>query len=346
MVTAMGEEQDTHSPQDVEASSTPSSEVSPQDQTAAEPAAADPQLLLSAVSPSRLAAPTSPEAVTSLSQKGWWTVTQKVAFDWQAMSVWADIWELLAPRVQHGRGRELAGLIADGGERLALALAAVTEAELWSIYRQETPPEVRALDEMQKRVVDARNEMAHRAMAELASYYLLATGHILANVTVRALALDSQLHPVLLDILGSWYPAGSSDRNDWLSLNREAVRGLRRAARKASNSAAQGIAEPTSVLLMSPAWQKLDQVRGAQYHRRRPQSAGMDGVPLASPWRFSNGLAHLDGGGGKYADGDGLAHETTDLARRGLAELKSAMQRLLGQVQAVVEEMKSTTNTG
>src|SRR6266487_544464 len=115
------------------------------------------------------------------------------------MSMWADFWELLAPKVQHGRGHELAGLIADGGERLALALAAVTEAELWSIYRQDVPSEIRQLDEMMKRAVKAGNEMAHRAMAELAAYYLLATGHVLANVTARALALDSELHPILFD---------------------------------------------------------------------------------------------------------------------------------------------------
>jgi hypothetical protein len=272
--------------------------------------------------------------------------TQKVASDWQEISVWADFWELLAPRVQHGRGRELAGLIADGGERLALALAAVTEAELWRVYRQEVPAEVRKLDEMKRRSVDAANEMAHRAMAELASYYLLATGHTVANVSVRALALDSQLHAKLLDLLGSWYPVGSSERDDWLSLNRETVRRLRRAARQATTPAARDLAEPATTLLMSPAWQDLEQLRGAHYHRRRPQSAGIAGVPLASPWTFSSGAAHMGGGGGKYTDGDGLADKTTSLARRTLADLTPVMQRLLVLVQAVVEEMKSPSNAG
>ena len=152
---------------------------------------------LSAVGPSRLAAPTSPAVVRALSTEDWWKATQNTAFDWQGTSVWADFWELLAPRVQHGRSSELAGLVADGGERLALALAAVTEAELWRVYRQDIPLEVRELGEMEKRSVEASNEMAHRAMAELASYYLLATGHVVANVTARTLALDTQLHPKL-----------------------------------------------------------------------------------------------------------------------------------------------------
>jgi hypothetical protein len=334
----MTEEQQLDGREDKEASITTASEASAQEHAAAEPAGAHPQML-SAVSPSRLAAPTPPEAVRGLSLEAWWMATQKVAFDWQAMSIWADVWELAAPQVQRGRGHDLAGCIADGGERLALALAAVTEAELWRIHRQDIPPEARKLDEMKRRSVDAANEMAHRAMAELASYYLLATGHTVANVAARALALDSQLHAKLLDLLGSWYPVGSSERDDWLSLNKETVRRLRRAARQAATPAAQDLAEPPTALLMSTAWQDLDQLRGAHYHRRRPQSAGISGVPLASPWRFSNGAVHMGGGGGKYTDGDGLAGKTTDLARRALDDLTSVMQRLLIQVQTLVDEM-------
>jgi hypothetical protein len=332
-----------HDRQGREASTTTASEASAREQTVAAPVRAHPQML-SGVSPSRLAAPTPPEAVSRLSHEAWWTAAQKVALDWQATSVWADFWELAAPRVQRGRGHDLAGCIADGGERLALALAAVTEAELWGVYRQDIPPEVRQLGGMKRLSVDAANEMEHRAMAELASYYLLATGHTVANVAVRALALDSQLHPKLLDLLGSWYPVGSSERDDWLSLNKETVRRLRRAARHATSPAAQGLAEPPTALLMSPAWQDLDQLRGAHYHRRRPQSAGIAGVPLASPWRFSNTAIHMDGGGGQYVDGDGLADKTTDLARRALDDLTSGMRRMLIQVQMVVAEMNDVNN--
>jgi hypothetical protein len=277
-------------------------------------------------------------------QQPWSVISRKAATEWQGMSVWADFWELLAPRVPHGRGRELAGLMADGGERLALALAAVTEAELWRIFRQEAPPEARQLDEMRQRAVKAGNEMAHRAMAELASYYLLATGHVIANVTARALALDPKLHPILFDVLGGWFPVGSSDPRDWLSLNRDTVRQLRRAAKRASGQAAQMLAEPATSLVMSHAWQELDQLRGAHYHRRRPQSAGISGVPLASPWTFSATVSVMDGGGGEYTDGDGLAEKAADLSRRALAELTSVMPRLQEQVVAAIEEIKAARN--
>lgn len=225
--------------------------------------------LISAVIPGRLAAPAPAGTVAHLQEESWWKSAGEVASDWQAVSPLADFWELgLVPPVQPGRGRELGGLIAAAGEQLALGLAALVEVELWRLYRRDTPTAALALDKTSQRVVDAAQEMGHRSMAELAAYYLLSTGHTLANVTVRALALDSQLHPALLDSLGGWCPVGSSDPKDWLSLNRDTARTLRRVARKTASPAFQGLAEPASVLVLSREWQEVDQLRGAHYHRR------------------------------------------------------------------------------
>jgi hypothetical protein len=297
--------------------------------------------VVSAVIPGRLAAPAPPGTVAHLRDESWWKRASEVGSDWQTVSPLADFWELaLVPPVQPGRGRELAGLIAGAGEQLALGLAALVEAELWRLYRRETPTDTLDLDEMSKRGVHASQEMGHRAMAELATYYLLATGHTLANVTVRTLALDSQLHPTLLDSLGGWCPVGSSDPKDWLSLNRDTARTLRRIARKTDSPAFQGLAEPASALVLSPDWQEVDRLRGAYYHRRRPQSAGIAGVPLASPWVFSAAVMSMEFGGDEYVDGDNLAHNTADLGRRVLSAVASAMQTLLERVEAAVAEMR------
>jgi hypothetical protein len=292
-----------------------------------------------AVIPSRLAALTPPGTVERLRQQEWWTGAQQVASDWQKISVWAGFWELaLVPPVQHGRTHELAGLIASAGEQLALALAALVEAELWNVHRHANPPNTSNID---GRVVAAACEMTQRAMADLATYYLLSTGHTLANVTVRTLALDARLHPVLLDVVGSWSPVSSQDPRDWLSLNRDTARQLRRVARKTSSPPFHAVVEPAAAVVLSPGWQELDQLRGADYHRRRPQSAGITGVPLASPWMFSEGVASMNFGGSEYTDGDGLARRTTDLARRVMGELSSAMTTLLARVQAVIIELQS-----
>jgi hypothetical protein len=296
---------------------------------------------VSAVTPGRLAVSPSSDMLKGVRQNSWWTAAQKVSADWQTFGWKADFWEIgLVPRVQPGRAHELVGLIAGGGEQFGLSLAALVEAELWSAYRQEKPVEGLGLTESKGRIVSAAQEMAHRAMAELAMHYLLATGHTLANVTVRALALDSRLHSTLLDALGGWCPVGSSDPEDWLSMNKETIRGLRRIARKAGSPALEALTEPPTALVLSPAWQELDQLRGAHYHRRRPQSAGMSGVSLANPWRFSNGSMSIGGGGDDYTDGDGLAQDTTDLARRVLAELTTAMESMLERVDEAVEEIK------
>ena len=177
-------------------------------------------------------------------------------------------------------------------------------------------------------------------MAELASYYLLSVGHTAANVTARTLALDTARHPQLLDTLGSWFPVGSEESCDWLSLNRDTFRSLRRLA-KTGPAAIGEIAVPATTLLQSPEWQELSRLRGAHYHRRRPQSAGVMGVPLANPWTFGDGVAWMGLGASQYTDGDKLAMSITDLARRLSSVVASTLDDLRGKVTAVVQEMQT-----
>jgi hypothetical protein len=176
-------------------------------------------------------------------------------------------------------------------------------------------------------------------MAELAAYHLLGIGHGLANITARALAMDPEVHPLLLDAVGTWCPPGSPEPRDWLSLNRDTVRALRRVARKTGKPSLQAVTEPVTGLVMDDSWNELDQLRGAHYHRRRPQSAGVAGVPMASPWAASGVAAmSLNGGGREYTDGDGLAHDTSDLVRRVLAQLVATMRTLFERVEEVLAD--------
>lgn len=55
-----------------------------------------------------------------------------------------------------------------------------------------------------------------------------------------------------------------------------------------------------------------------------------------NPWVFGDGVISINGGGGAYADADGLACTTTNLARRAMANLVEVMERLLERVRAVV----------
>jgi phenylpyruvate tautomerase PptA (4-oxalocrotonate tautomerase family) len=290
-----------------------------------------------AVTLGRLSPPATAVQIQTFQEQSWWTEGQRVAADWQMTSLLADPWEVaLAPAVQRGRSSELAGLVADGGERFVLALAAIAEAELWNAHRQANPPDLQSMD---GRVLAAGQEMAQRALAELASYYLLAVGHSVANVTARTLALDTDRHPQLLDALGSWFPVRSEESRDWLSLNRDTARSLRRLA-KTARPASQAIVEPVTRLLQSPEWHELSQLRGAHYHRRRPQSAGVMGVPLANPWTFGDGVVLMNLGG-SYTDGDNLAMTTTDLVRRLCGVMASVLDELREKVVAVVQEIQA-----
>lgn len=298
------------------------------------------------VTPGRLAAPATSDDVRQLQQQDWWIAGQRAAADLQMTSLQSDLWEAaLAPAVQRGRSSELAGLLAGVGEQFALALAALAEAELWNVHRSTNPPDLQTLE---GRVLDAANEMVQRVMAELASYYLLGVGHAVANVAARTLALDSNRHPQLLDAFGSWFPANSDESRDWLSLNRDTARSLRRLA-KIGQPAIQAISEPATKLLQAPEWHELNQLRGAHYHRRRPQSAGVMGVPLASPWTFGSGVARMNLGNGQYTDGDNLAISTTDLVRRLSCIVSRVLDELREKVMAVVQEIQTelahTANT-
>jgi hypothetical protein len=293
---------------------------------------------IQAVTLDRLAAPATAAQIQQLQERRWRIDGQRVAADCQTTSHLANLWEAsLAPAIQRGRSSELAGLIADGGEQFSLALAALGEATLWAACRETDPPDWRTVE---GRVLDAGQERAQRALAELATYYLLAVGHRVANVTARTLALDRDRHPQLLDVLGTWFPVRSEESRDWLSLNRDTARSLRRLA-KAGSPAVQAIAGPATTLLQSPEWGELDQLRGAHYHRRRPQSAGVMGVPLASPWIFGDGVASMNLGADRYTDGDNLAQSTTHLARRLSGVVAVVMDDLREKVMAVVEEIQA-----
>ena len=111
----------------------------------------------------------------------------------------------------------------------------------------------------------------------------------------------------------------------------------------------QAIVGPATTLLQSPEWQEVSQLRGAHYHRRRPQSAGVMGVPLANPWILGDGVAHMNLGSGQYGDGDNLAVSMTDLARRLSSVVASVLDDLRDQVTAVAQaiqaELSQTANT-
>lgn len=217
--------------------------------------------------------------------------------------------------VQRDRFTELAGLFSSLGEQLALAQASLVECELWRHKRQTD---------------DATgDEMCHRAVSELLIYFCVSIGYGLTNITGRLLACDPNLHPVMLDVIGTTLPPFSDDRRDWLSCNSPTVKNLRKIG-KSQSQQAPTVAAGVTTLVNSPAWNEAHRRRAFDFHRRRPNSHDVAGVPMRSLWEVTAGGSwHLRGAGPTYTDGQGLAYRTTMNGRAVLQSLVACLDDLV-----------------
>lgn len=164
---------------------------------------------------------------------------------------------------------EIHGLMGSIGEQLMLAWAAeqdVQRVELSAGSRRELV-----------------TTMLGRAHAELSSHFILGASHSLANLALRVLLLDTQATATFAQVWGKRYAADafaplSNDRNGWLTLNKSLVDALRRAAAASSSQAMKTMVESVCGYYESSAYAGLDDRRGLDYHRHRPQS-----VPHTAP---------------------------------------------------------------
>lgn len=164
-----------------------------------------------------------------------------------------------APR-EPNRILELHGLMGAIGEQAGLART--FELDVQRLIATE-----RLRDAVQQRVVQ-------RAMAESAAHFTLGAVHSLTNLVLRLLLLNG---PAAAVIEKAWpdsggFPPLTDDRRAWVTLNRYTVRDLGRAERASSNAFMSRSVEALRVLYRSDAFHDLDERRGMDYHRRRPQS--------------------------------------------------------------------------
>ncbi len=189
---------------------------------------------------------------------------------WQSMSSRQDSIEVACAFSRAGinRGHELVGRMASMGEQLGLAFAAAVESAFWS-----TAGDFRHRD------------LARRALVELQTHFVLGTGHGLANVAYRALALQPEIRGLLLARLKTTFPPFSEVRTDWKSLNKEEMRQLHSVASEFGNTAILRLIEPVIELAAGPLWNDLSRLRAKDFHRWRPQSAAIAGVPQTTPYK-------------------------------------------------------------
>lgn len=245
------------------------------------------------------------------------------ALDWQQAATHAVFWEMGAAVSEEDEGRvyALAGQMASAGEQLTLANAAGVEVALWREARSTASP-------------DPEQEMCTRAMAEAQCLFVIGTGHALANVAVRALALDLTMRDELSTRLR---PRGttpafapfSRDRHDWVSMNADTCKAVRAVAQSSGVADVIALVEPVVAVGLSTNWAMLSERRGEDFHRWRPQTHGLQGVPRTTPWKRSGNTRVLSLGHPAYEEAQGLADETADAAATVMADLARAMEAFM-----------------
>jgi hypothetical protein len=249
----------------------------------------------------------------------------KQAMEWQQTAGSATFWEqgALAQGTEKDRCYEFAGLMASAGEQLALAHAAAVEVALWRDVRKGAEP-------------DAAHEMSMRAMAEAQCLFVMGTGHELANLAVRALCLD----PKLRAELSKRFTRGGSSPSfdpfsekpvDWVSMNPKVCEEIRAAAKASAAQEVIKLAEPVVAFGNGQPWRNLVARRGEDFHRWRPQSHGIEGVPRTSPSKREGQSLVLKLGHPTHEETAKRADETARLATEAMLELALSMEAFMSQ---------------
>jgi hypothetical protein len=271
----------------------------------------------SAVVPARLAQAPVRDLPAAVSDEAHQRVRAE-AMSWQQVAGHASFWEMAAQEADEGHAYALAGQMGSAGEQLGLAFAGGVEVAIWQESQRADGPEV-------------AREMGMRAMAEAQSLFVIGTGHALVNVAVRALSLRKDLKAQLIKTFFSGDSAGSFDpfssvRSDWLSMNKSNCKKLRKVAQLPASQEIVDLTDPVVSYGLGQTWNDLIERRGEDFHRWRPQTHGLQGVPRRSPWRHDATSRSLGIGTPVYADAKGLAAEVGQLADDAMLELAGAME--------------------
>jgi len=165
---------------------------------------------------------------------------------------------------------DLLARAAAGGEQLALAFAALKDAEQW----RDTSVEPKSA---------SRRSLAGRALAEVAGLWSLSAGHAAVNVVARVVCIPERaLEMGKMRWSGLPTPFDMNPRVN-LSLSRDTTKYIRAAARKTGDAALKDLVAPLTQLVSHPDWKKLVDRRHTASHRLRPQSIA-GGVPHQNPW--------------------------------------------------------------
>lgn len=270
-----------------------------------------------------------------LDEEGDLAQARATALDWQRAAEHADVRESSAVVCDLERGRmyHLVRHVAAAGEKLALACTAAVECALW-VERRAAPSAPAPTHE------EVGWELAHRAVAELHTHYLLGTGHDLINITARVLALDSELGDPLRGKFKTTFQVSDDGQSKYLPINKPKAEELGEVANLARGYLLRRVAEPVCRLVEDPSWESMVGFRNEHFHRVRPQSHGTSGLGPQDPWEDDgDDITMTIGVPRDYREAAGLAAEMTRVNRMAQHALVAAMKDFWNRFDPAVEEI-------
>lgn len=173
---------------------------------------------------------------------------------------------------------EIHGLMGAIGEQIGLALTADLDARrLMAEAQAESDKSI----EYRLRI---------RAVSEMSAYFTLGAAHSTANLTLRFLLLYPD-RARMIDPKGEKYRPGDDGRDAWATLNGLA-KTFRSQAETADKGALRRLITAVIDLQSSADFKALDERRGMDFHRRRPQSVEHS-APTAGVYTSADGTATL-----------------------------------------------------
>ncbi|MFI6432907.1 hypothetical protein [Rhodococcus oryzae] len=228
--------------------------------------------------------------------------------------------------LKRSQWRETCALAGSIAESLMLSAATYLEA----VWHQ------RALE---AKTEPAGMALAQRYLADSAIDTAIEVGHRLTNFVVRVGRTSPDAHANLVALtragtLGPTYvPFATDDFDAWLSLNKDTVKGLKKALDPALHAASL---EALRELVVSPEWLAAFEIRAENFHRWRKEHEYVTGVDADS----GNGRDLYDaagnhtgrsvgGHGRRHKISDGLTEKTTNVAGDAIRRLAQAFDLIL-----------------
>lgn len=199
------------------------------------------------------------------------------AWLWQGISQRSDLFlvqAMLAPFSVRGRGkRHLTGDEPDRLQELLRIMGSIGEQAglAWTAYIDAQ--RIAATKETRDEVL---HRLTLRAVAEHSAHFILGSANGLSNLVLRTLLLNVKANPILIGhkkySSANGFPPNVDHRDTWVTFDVGLADRLYNAAKDAGNPDMLTLISALRSLKQDPAFAGLEDRRGLDYHRMRPQS--------------------------------------------------------------------------